>query len=260
MSGTDPVRTPPPSGASQKIPPAPSTGRRKAASDASQKIPPAPTPRTGRRIAAGLVSAGLALPLIGFAVADAINPQWSPAETMISYYVHAPHGAWLIPLGTLSMAVASATLTWLAAAYTRGDRAGPALLGVWTAGLTVAGVFPADPPGRWEQPPTIAGTLHGTAALLAFTALPAAAAVLSRAWRRDRRWRPVTGGLTVTAALSAVTFALFMITFVDVVDGPSLTVGAWSTVAGLSERVMVWAYVGWLAVAALGLRQITRRG
>ncbi|MDI6098703.1 DUF998 domain-containing protein [Actinoplanes sp. NEAU-A12] len=229
----------------------------------SQSVHPAtapPSPRTGRRIAVDSVSGGLALPLIGFAVADLINPDWSPAEAMISHYVHAPHGGWLIPLGTLVMAAASGTLTWLAAAYTRGGRAGLALLGVWTAGLLVAGVFPTDPPGQWDQPPTMASTLHGVAALLAFTTLPAAVVVLSRVWRRDPRWRPVAGGLAVTARLSVAAFVLFMITFFDVMGGPSLAVGAWSTVTGLAERVMVWTYVGWLAVAAAGLRRIVREG
>jgi hypothetical protein len=216
------------------------------------------SPRTGRRIAVDGVLGGLALPLIGFAVADVINPDWSPAEAMISHYVHAPRGGWLVPLGTLSMAIASGMLTWLAAAYTRGSRAGLALLGVWAAGLLVAGVFPTDPPGRWDQPPTTAGTLHGVAALLAVAALPTAAVVLSRVWRRDPRWHPVAGGLAVTAALAAAAFALFMITFFDVMGGPSLAVGTWSTVTGLAERVMVWAYVGWLVVAAVGLRRITR--
>ena len=36
------------------------------------------------------------MPLIGFAVADVINPDWSPAEAMISHYVHAPYGGWLV--------------------------------------------------------------------------------------------------------------------------------------------------------------------
>lgn len=229
----------------------------------SQSIEPATaprSPRTARRIAVDCVLGGLTLPLIGFAVADVINPDRSPVESMISHYVHAPRGGWLIPIGVLVMAVASGTLTWLAGAYTRAGRLGLTLLGVWTAALLVAGVFPADPPGQWDKPPTTAGALHGVAGLLAFVVLPAAAVVISRAWRRDPRWRPVAGGLAVATVLSVAAFALFMITFFDVQGGPSLAVGPWATVTGLAERLMVWAYVGWLSVAAGGLRRIVQGG
>jgi hypothetical membrane protein len=229
----------------------------------SGPIHPGTAPRsrhTGhRRIAVDGVLGALTLPLIGFAVADLINPEQSPTEAMISHYVHAPRGGWLIPTGVLIMAVASGTLTWLVAAYTRGGRFGRALLGAWAAALLVVGVFPADPPGQWDQPPTMAGALHGVAGLLAFSVLPAAAVLLSRVWRRDPRWHPVARALVVAAALSVAAFVLFMITFFDVQGGPSLGVGPWSTVAGLAERVMVWAYVGWLAVAAAGLRRIARQ-
>lgn len=221
---------------------------------------PGSVSRTARRIAVDGALGGLALSLTGFTLADLVNPRWSPAETMISHYVHAPRGGWLIPLGTLVMAVASAALLWVAAACTRRGRTGAVLLGVWTAGLLVAAGFPTDPPGRWDQPPSIAGMLHGVAALLAFAALPAAAVLLGRVWRRDPRWRPVAGGLAVTTALTVAAFVLFLVTFVDVQGGPSLSVGPWATVTGLAERVMVWAYAGWLAVVAGGLRRIARDG
>ncbi len=119
---------------------------------------------------------------------------------------------------------------------------------------------PTDPPGHWERPMTTAGVLHGVAGLLAFATLPAAAVVLSRVWRRDPRWRPVAGALAVMAVVSVAAFGLFMITFFDVMGGPALAVGPWETVTGLAERVMVWAYVCWLAVAAGGLRRIAREG
>lgn len=221
-------------------------------------------PGAARRIAVGGVLSGLALSLLAFAVADLVNPAWSPVETMISHYVHAPRGGWLIPAGTLVLGVASAASTWLIAAYTgRGTgrgRAGVALLGVWSVALLVAAVFPTDPPGRWDQPPTVAGMLHGSAAMLAFAALPAAALVLGRVWRRDPRLRPLRGAAAVATALSITAYLLFMVTFVDVHDGPSLAVGGWETLTGLAERSMVWAYAGWLAVVACGLRRIARDG
>ena len=187
MFSTDPTRTSPVPRGSGSIHPA-----------TSPRLP-----RAGRhRIAADSVLGGLTLPLIGFAVADLINPDWSPIEAMTSHYVHAPRGGWLIPSGVLILAVASAALTRLLAAHTRGGRVGLALLGVWAAALVVVGVFPTDPPGHWERPMTTAGVLHGVAGLLAFATLPAAAVVLSRVWRRDPRWRPVAGALAVMAAVS----------------------------------------------------------
>ncbi|HEX8628819.1 MAG TPA: hypothetical protein VF755_11675 [Catenuloplanes sp.] len=63
----------------------------------SRSIEPATAPRwphTARRIAVDGIPGALALPLIGFAVADLINPAWSPVEAMISHYVHAPRGGW----------------------------------------------------------------------------------------------------------------------------------------------------------------------
>ncbi|SCF11215.1 Protein of unknown function (DUF998) [Micromonospora viridifaciens] len=219
------------------------------------------SPRAGRRrTPVDMVLVGLALPLVGFAVADLVNPDWSPVETMVSHYVHAPRGGWLIPAGLLIMAAASAALIRPAVAHTRGGRGGLTLLGVWAAALLLGGVFPANPAGQWDQPPTLAGTLHGVAALIAFTILPAAAVILTRVWRRDPRWRPVAGALAVVAAMSVAAFALFTVTFFDVLDGPDLAVGPWSAVVGLTERVMVWADVAWLAVAAAGLRRIAWDG
>jgi hypothetical protein len=95
----------------------------------SQSIRPTTGPRSrraGRRIAVAGVLGGLALPLVGFAVADSVNADWSPVEVMISHYVYAPRGGWLVPIGVLSLAVASGALAWLVAAHTRGGRFGSA--------------------------------------------------------------------------------------------------------------------------------------
>jgi hypothetical protein len=37
--------------------------------------------------------------------------------------------------------------------------------------------------------------------------------------------------------------------------GPSLSAGPWESLIGLAERLMLWSYVAWLAVAATGLRR-----
>lgn len=201
------------------------------------------------------VLAGLAGYLVAAGAADLLNPDWSPVESMVSHYVHARAG-WLITVALLSLAAASAMLLRLVVAGTTGGRLGLCLLGVWTAGVLLGAVFPTDPYGQWDQPPTPAGMVHGTAGLIAVIVLPAAAVVLTRTWHRDIRWRPVARALTCTAALTVTTLAVLTVAFVDVLDGPSLPAGPWESLIGLAERLTLWSYVAWLATAALGLRRI----
>lgn len=213
----------------------------------------------GRPTAADAVLTGLAGYLVAAGAADLANPDWSPVEFMVSHYVHATAG-WLITVALLSLAAASALLLWLAAGRTTGGRLGLWLLGVWTAGVLLGGVFPTDPYGQWDQPPTPAGMVHGTAGLLAVVVLPAAAVVLTRTWRRDPRWQPVARALTWTAALTVTTVAGLIVAFVDVLGGPSVSAGPWESLVGLAERLTLWSYVAWLATAALGLRHIIHDG
>ncbi|MFY1672483.1 DUF998 domain-containing protein [Plantactinospora sp. WMMB334] len=217
--------------------------------------------RARRRVAAAAVLAGLALPLAGFGVADLVNPGWSPVERMVSYYVHAPRAGWLIPAGALVLAAASTGLLRLAAPRTRGGRTGLWLLGVWCAGLLAGGLFPTDPYGQWDRPPSVAGAVHGVAALTAFAVLPVAAVLLTRVWRRDIRRRPFAAVLTGAAALTVLAFLGFVVIGGDVMaGGPSLTVGGYESVAGLAERVLLWSYALWLGTAAIGLRHMPRQG
>jgi hypothetical protein len=203
-----------------------------------------------------IVLAGLTGFLVMAGAADLVNPGWSPVESMVSHYVHARAG-WLITVALLSLAAASAALLRRAAG--RAGRLGPALLGVWAACVLVGAVFPSDPPGSWDRPPTPSGLAHGVAALVAFVALPSAAVVLTRRWRRDPCWpRPVARLLSVAAALTVVSLLAFAVLFADVTDGPSLTFGPWESLVGLAERVMLCCYVGWLAVAAVGMHAARR--
>ncbi len=202
-----------------------------------------PAPIDRRSIA---VLAALGGYLLFSITADLVNPTWNPADTMVSHYVHAPRAGWLIPAALACLATAGALLTRLLPPDTPTGRV---LLRVWTAAVLTATVFPADPPGRWDRPPTVAGLVHGLAALTAFTVLPAAAITLTRARR------PITGPAAVTATLTVLTYLLLVAAFVDVQDGPSLTVGSGESLIGLAERVALWAYVAWLAVTAAGARR-----
>lgn len=189
-----------------------------------------------------------ALPLC-IAAADLANPQWSPVELMASHFVHGAAG-WLVAVAGVGAALGTAALLAPVAARTRGGRAGLCLLGVFAAGMLVAGLVPADPPGQWDDG-SAANLVHGLGGLGGFAALPVAAVLLTVGWWRDARWRRRRVALAVTAAVAVLAFAGFAVVWVDVIGGPELGVGGFATVVGLSERVMIWSYAGWLAVVAV---------
>ncbi|MFY1687136.1 DUF998 domain-containing protein [Plantactinospora sp. WMMB782] len=224
---------------------------------------PRPGGRTGTASAASrtrvadATAVGLALPFVGFAMADLGAAGWSPVERMVSHYVHAPRVGWLIPVGLLVLSAASAGLLRLAAGRTRGGRVGLGLLGVWSVAVGVGAVFPADPYGSWDRPPSPAGLVHGTAGLVAFGVLPAAAVLLVRVWWRDPRWRRARPALAVSTVLVVAALLGFVVVGVDVMtDGPSFTVGDYAGVAGFAERVLLWSYAGWLGTVAISLRRM----
>lgn len=223
-----------------------------------QKEPKLPASNTRReRVAFDAVIFALCGYPVASVAADLMNPHWSPVERMVSYYVHARAG-WLVTVALLSLSVASAVLLRLAVHRTQGGRAGLWLLGTWTIAVLLGGVFPVDPYGQWDRPPTPAGVVHGLAGLIAFVSLPTAAVALTRTWRRDPRWPPVTRPLIVATVVTTTTFLAWLVAFIDVQSGPSLSAGRWESLVGLAERLMLWSYVAWLAIAAVGLRRTTR--
>ncbi|MDO3703301.1 DUF998 domain-containing protein [Micromonospora sp. C28SCA-DRY-2] len=194
-----------------------------------------------QRITAG--TAGAVLLIIG--AADVLNPQYHPFSETVSRYVNGTAG-WLIPAAILGMGLSSLLLHSLLRRLP-GRRVGKGALALWTAGLTVAAVFPADPPGRWSRPST-SEMVHGLAAWLAFAAFPVAAVLLTKPLTahvgRGRRWLIAAAAGSV---LGTVALAVFM---ADVMDGPSLGIGGVPTLLGLVERLLLGANLAWIALAA----------
>lgn len=207
------------------------------------------------RAAATAAMVGLAAAVGGVAVVDALNPQWSWVADMASHYVHGRAG-WVTTASLATIGVASAVATFLLSYTTRQGRVGRWLLGFWSVAVSVAAAFPADPPRQWDRPPSTAGLIHGVAGLFAFAALPVAAVLLTVALRKDPEWRRHAAVLTVTAGLTVLAAAPFWVTLVDAMDGPSLTFGSYPAVVGLTERIMLWADLGWLAAVCTGLRRV----
>jgi hypothetical protein len=176
-----------------------------------------------------------------------LQPELDPRDEAVSYYVHGRFG-WVLTVGLLALGAASLALVVALARIARGARAGLWLLGVWAVGAMLGGVFEADPRGRWDQPPSIAGMIHGSAALFAFVALPTAALALRRPLRSQAEWRGSASLLTALGIGAAVSLVLFAgsLAPVFVRPGPPLLLG-------LTERVLLASYSAWLAVVALGM-------
>ncbi|WP_405873865.1 DUF998 domain-containing protein [Streptomyces zaomyceticus] len=193
-------------------------------------------------------------------VTDVLNPRIDPIGETVSRYVHGT-GGWLITLALLSIGSASAVVArWLRDLPGRpaARRAARVALAVWAGGVLVAGLFPADPPGRWGRPST-SDLIHGTAALPAFLALPLAATVslrgLMTVWPTARR---ALLAVTTASVVTTVALAVFL---VDVMSGgPSLGLGGAPTLVGLVERLAITANVAWVALAAVAVSRDRRDG
>jgi len=184
-----------------------------------------------------------------------LQPALSPRDEAVSYYVHGRHG-WLLTIGLIALGTGSLALTAALVRATDGSaaRAGRWLIGVWTVGVLLGGVFPADPAGNWSAPPSVAGMIHGNAAMVAFLALPIGALLLARSFRHNPEWKNRSGlllGLAVATAVSLIAFyASLMPVFIR--PGPPILLG-------LSERILLGLYAAWLAAVAIYLPPIPDR-
>ncbi|WP_411070647.1 DUF998 domain-containing protein [Streptomyces sp. cmx-4-25] len=223
-------------------------------------------PAAGVRAPLTLIGTGA----LAMVAVEGLNPQYDLVSETLSRYVHGTAG-WLLPAALLAVGAASAVLAVRLGAGTR--RAGRAALVVWTAGILVAALFPADPPGHWRRP-SLSELVHGNAAFLAFAALPTAALLLRgtlvarRPGLRTACARPAHGLRTACArpahglrtALNALTTAsvtgtaALAVFLADVMDGgPSWGLGGAPTLVGLVERLVLAADFGWVALALVAV-------
>jgi hypothetical protein len=202
-----------------------------------------------RRVAGFVTVAGVAVFAAGTLSLHLLQPQLSPLDEAVSYYVHGAHG-WLLTLGLLALGAGSLALGLglASGARGRGSRPGRRLVLLWAACVLIGGVFRADPPGSWDRPPSLSGMIHGNAALLAFIALPIGALCLARSFAEDARWRPHARLLRALAVACLVTLVLFAASLAPVFvrPGPPILLGA-------SERLLLAVYAAWLAATGLGL-------
>jgi hypothetical protein len=204
------------------------------------------------RLLAFLTLGGIACFIVTIGALHWLQPNLSPLNEAMSYYVHGAAG-WLLTLGLLGLGLGSLALTlglWRAPGVTTG-KGGRWCLGVWSMGALLGAIFAADPPGQWDKPPSVSGSIHGGAAMIALVVFPIAAILLSRSLRSDVCWARLSGPLVILARASAAAWVVFMLSLAPVFVRPGPPI-----LLGLTERVLFLAYIAWLAVAAVGLLQV----
>ncbi|GAA0133740.1 hypothetical protein YSY43_05800 [Paenibacillus sp. YSY-4.3] len=182
------------------------------------------------------------------------QPEISILYDAMSYYVHGQSG-WLFWAGLLGLGLGSLALVaglWRTQneAYAR---VGMLCTGIWAVGLLTAAVFPTDPKGSWDQPPSASGMTHFAAVIFAFTAITLAALFLARTFLKDGRWKPVQKWIVPITALTAVSLILFMISIMSIFvsNGAPLYFG-------LTERLFIFMSLCWIGIASVGLLRSER--
>jgi hypothetical protein len=178
-----------------------------------------------------------------------LQPSLNARDEAVSYYVHGRFG-WLLTVGLIALGIGSVCLAFGLAHTVEGRWAaiGRWLLGIWGLGVLLGGLFSADPPGHWNEPPSLAGMIHGNAAILAFVALPLGAFCLWRAFHQDERWRCEGNFFLGLALAAAISLILFMASLIPVFVRPGPPI-----LLGLSERVLLVVYAAWLIAIGLGV-------
>lgn len=187
------------------------------------------------------------------AMMHVVQPELSPVDDAISYYMNGRLG-WMLGCGLIALGGGSVALAASLRRIQTTDRgrAGAWLLALWGLGLVVGGIFPPDPIGSWDRPPSVAGLMHNGAAMVAFLSFPAAALLLSYG-RVSESAVPRLRLLRILAMLCAGTLLVFFICLAPAFMGRP------PYYLGLVERVLIGFFLGWLVMAdRLLLRATTR--
>jgi hypothetical protein len=169
------------------------------------------------------------------------QPGFNPVDVALSFYLNGYMG-WILATGLVALGTGS--LFFVAAMYTtlggEAPRTWVGVLSAWGLACVFGGLFPPDPYGHWDRPPSLSGAIHGIAAIVAFLSFPIAAVYLSKFCGSATASRAATlcAGLTV----------LFFVCLAPVfLNRPPYALG-------LVERAALGAYILWLLIANRALR------
>jgi hypothetical membrane protein len=196
------------------------------------------------RLLQGVATIG---PLLFFAVASIeglLRPGYDPIAQPISALALGPRG-WIQQANFALLAISLAAFGVTLRTRLRDGVAsavGPAIFGLMTIGLALAGIFAMDPPGA---PQTLTGRLHTLGGFFFFPWMSVLLLLVARRFRRDDGLRPYFAYTLATALFCLATMAYFF-AFVGV-PGVSSRL---SNLAGLVQRLQLGAFLAWMAVFA----------
>jgi hypothetical protein len=195
---------------------------------------------------AGIAAIVVALGMIGSLHVTGPSAELDPMRRTISQYALLETGDVFNAAVVVLAAGSAATLLALIRTGLVPVRSGAAsALLLWCGGLAAVVYFPKH---NWAVGPSIEGTLHRYASVVAFLALPVAALLIGRRWRGDARWR---GPATVSTALGVLALLCFAPIAVAFVLHPFTGVPWWRAIPlGGVERVL--ALVEVVTVVYLG--------
>lgn len=198
--------------------------------------------------------AGVCWFAVSVALMHGIQPDLSPTDDAVSYYMNGPLG-WILGLGLVGLGLGSLCLVVAIRRMSGAARSrfGWWCLAAWGVGATIGGVFPPDPRGHWGEPPSIPGMIHANVAMIAFLAFPLAAIRLSSSLGQASGSRGIRAWLRGLALGSAATLVVFFVCLAPVFSGRA------PYALGLVERVLLAAYIAWLGTASLGMRRAALR-
>ncbi|GGD85900.1 DUF998 domain-containing protein [Paenibacillus nasutitermitis] len=183
-----------------------------------------------------------------------MQPEISILYDAMSYYVYGQQG-WMLPASLIGLGAGSLALAIGMWHTLRGGfaKAGGLFVAIWGLSLIVAAIYPTDPPGSWNQPPSTSGMIHFTAANLSFISLMLASVFLAPVLAKDSRWSPVKKWIIPITSLTVISLILIMISISSIFlsDGAPLYFG-------LTERLYILSCLCWIIMSSIGLRQTGR--
>jgi len=181
-----------------------------------------------------------------------LKPEMEPTWRFVSEYAIGRLG-WLMTLGFMAWAASAIALSIAVRPVMTNakGRAGASLLTIVGVALVVAGIFRQDPVTSTPEQATTEGMMHALASMVGIPGIPIAALLISSGLPAERK----TGAVRLAAHATWISLSL-MIAYLAYAVPRAGGFNA-SVYAGVMNRIVVIAYIGWQLVLT---RELTRMG